>query len=227
MQRTLIVLAICGSLGCRSGISTAGTIVGVGYGVAGSALVATADGDSDRRTAGIVSLAVASYILLMSVIVESRAGHDEPRSAGPPWSESWSGSSSSSEVSPPTTAGRRGGAAYDRTGAYAGRVDDQGNVYDHTGAMAGRSDPQGNYYDRTGASSGRVDSQGYVYDRTGASSGRVDTQGYLYDRTGASAGRIDADGSIYDRTGAYAGRVDGSCDEECRRTTAGRILLEP
>jgi len=120
---------------------------------------------------------------------------------------------------------RRGANAYDHTGAYAGRIDAQGNLYDRTGAYAGRVDERESFYDHTGAYAGRVDDRGEVFDPTGAYAGRVDAQGQLYDRTGAVTGRLDANGNVYDHTGAFAGRVDGSCDEACRRTAAAQILL--
>jgi hypothetical protein len=247
MQRLILVAAICGSIACRSGTAAVGGTLGFGFALTGNALVLTSEGDSAQRTVGFVSIAVATYMFLMTGILETRAaeraavataastpddpggdvehtGSDESIAGDEPATSDSPAAHPGPSASP--VAGRRGGAAYDRTGAYAGRVDEQGNVYDRTGAYAGRIDPQGAYYDRTGAPAGRVDHDQY-YDRTGAPAGRIDAQGQYYDRTGAPAGRIDESGNVYDRTGAYAGRVDGSCDAECRRITAGRILLEP
>jgi hypothetical protein len=226
----LLVLAGCST--------TTGKVAGTVFlttAIAGDSMMIA--GEHQDLAAGLI--ATSCVALLVELIAETRAQGERDRAAlgreatstsvgGYPRAGASRGDSLVGGAAPATT--HEGTTerpvlipGYDRTGAYAGRTDAQGNVYDRTGAYAGRTDGD-RYYGATGAYAGRQDGNNY-YDATGAYAGRTEANNY-YDGSGAYAGRIDDSGNLYDATGGYAGRVDPSCDAACRTRTIGRLLTQ-
>jgi hypothetical protein len=206
--------------GCRS---TAGKALGVTAAasmVAGNALIFTAEdpaGSSPRVLSGCLVITAGTIALLAAMIVDH-----EPSSYG-----SWESVTEGGATTPAEAAHARygGGDFYDATGARAGSVDQNGDIRDASGVRIGHVDDTGTYRDGVGAHAGSIDTSGAIHGADGSRAGSIDSQGTLRDASGQRVGYIDASGAIYDANGARAGQVAGDCDDECRRVTAGRLLL--